>query len=160
MKIKNIKEKTRPIWKVLPYGSFVNWGESDMKNENITKVLLKLIGHVAYAGVSTVIATNYLLGVSDTGSWSYLEQKKIRNERIVAREEAEAKYAQLEQRIFGTEEGLANTDYDGELSPREKLDAYERMDLDSIIVLPARKPTLEQLERAEHSYQTEQDSSH
>lgn len=155
MKTKNIQEKTRPIWKLLPGGSLVNYYKKPMtENETIPKVLLKFLAHVVYAGVPTLMASGYFLRVSDTGSWSYSEQRKIRNERIVAREEAEARYAQLEQDIFGTE-GLADTDNERGLSPREKLTAYENMDLDSIMVLPARKPTIEELERAEGSYQTQ-----
>ena len=159
MKAKNIIKKTRPIWKFLPYGSFVNWATKKdglpLNFKDIPMEITRCLAHVAYLGIPAVLGTRYINNGLTTDSWSPFEQRRINVERKAEQADLQERYAQLEQRIFGTENGLADTDYNGELSPREKLTAYENMDLDSIIVLPARKPTIQELERAEHLYKTQ-----
>ena len=86
-----------------------------------------------------------------TGSWNPNEQNKIINEERIAKEEIEARYAELENSIFGPN-GYADRNEDGKrdgkVSPHEKVDAYRLMGLDPIIVLPARKPRIHELENA------------
>ncbi len=148
---KSIAEKTKPIWKCLPFGSLVNCVDKQyMKKDSITKFVLKSLGHSAYAVVSAALLTVYVGHVRQTGSLSIPEQNRI----FAGRKVDNQRYAELEQSIFG-KNGYADVNQDGNIDWQERLNVYENMGLDSLVLLPARKPTTLELKNAVYLFEVE-----
>ena len=140
------------VWKYLPFGSLIN---ADTINHK------QLLGHITYGTVFAGLVTYFLTMGFSTNSWSPIEQKKIAFEKLAKEwkeiHEFDRYYQGLEQTVFGPE-GLADTDFSGDISPRERLEAYERMDLDSITVSPGSGVTARNLEKGIQSYEGLPDS--
>ncbi len=96
----------------------------------------------------------YANGFRETGSLNLTEQKRIRNEIKIKRGELESKYSKLEYEIFGSH-GYADTDTNGVVDAIETVRAYEKIGIDNMSILPAREPTVRELEEAIISYQTQ-----
>ncbi|MCP6727591.1 MAG: hypothetical protein KJI69_06285 [Patescibacteria group bacterium] len=132
-------EKTRPAWKWLPIGSYIDAFQRAIDGEHITP--LKGAVHIIYGLAVPIYLGLHLMGAIPTKA-----------EKLTSEEKRE-RYVELEKSIF-KEYGYADVNNDGNIDAKEKFDAYTLMGLNSIIVWPGKKPTINELEQAVEYYQT------
>lgn len=122
---KNIVEKTRPVWKFLPYGSLINHLDKGfIKNNSATKLSLKLIGHIAYVFIPTMLGARYVINRLDTDSWNPIEQRRIIVERKAEQANLQERYDFFFERIF-RDGGLADSNNNG-MQYSEVADGFSR----------------------------------